>query len=264
MAKPHIEEIRKKLAEIENQLGVVRGKEIFEILLTKYNFDTVLDIGSGPGKHAKIFESFGKNVFTCDMSEHWKPTYLGNFLSICEQIPDGMFDCVWCCHTLEHQMNVGTFLTQIKRVLKEDGVLAITVPPMKHRIVPGHVSLWTGGLLLYNLVTVGFDCSKAIVRSPEKEKYIHSAVYHADSIYPYDVSVIVEKKDICWSKEKILEISSGGWIDAEVHDGVLHLSGKGLKNLKPFFPKEINWMQKGDASGGEGDLQFDGRVQNIG
>src|SRR5690606_36120022 len=56
------------------------------------------------------------------------------------------------------------------------GVLALTVPPLKSRIVGGHVSLWNAGLLLYNLVLAGFDCSRARILQ-----------------YGYNISVILTK-----------------------------------------------------------------------
>ena len=54
----------------------------------------------------------------------------------------------------------------------------ISVPPLRHNIVGGHVSLWNAGLLLYNLILAGFDCSEASVKQ-----------------YGYDISVVVQKKE---------------------------------------------------------------------
>lgn len=73
------------------------------------------------------------------------------------------YDAVWCAHCLEHQRNVGAFLDKIHGELKEGGLLCITVPPLKHNIVGGHLSLWNAGLLLYNLILARFDCSQAHV-----------------------------------------------------------------------------------------------------
>lgn len=73
------------------------------------------------------------------------------------------FDAIWCAHCLEHQRNVGAFLDKVFKDLKEGGLLCITVPPRKDNIVGGHLSLWNAGLLLYNLILAGFDCSQARV-----------------------------------------------------------------------------------------------------
>ena len=42
-------------------------------------------------------------------------------------------------------------------MLKHDGLFCIAVPPFKHRIVSGHITLYNMGLLMYNLALAGFD-----------------------------------------------------------------------------------------------------------
>jgi SAM-dependent methyltransferase len=87
------------------------------------------------------------------------------------------FDGIWCAHCLEHQRNPGAFLEKIFSDLKDGGILCVTVPPHKDSIVGGHVTLWNGGLLLYNLVLAGFDCSEARLLKDG-----------------YNISVLVEKR----------------------------------------------------------------------
>jgi len=62
---------------------------------------------------------------------------------------------------------------------KEDGLIAITVPPAKSQIVGGHLSIWNPGLLIYNMILSGLDCSEASVKK-----------------YGYNISVIVKKRSI--------------------------------------------------------------------
>ena len=71
------------------------------------------------------------------------------------------------------------FLKKIFNDLKEGGILAITVPPLKHEIVGGHVTLWNAGLLLYQLVLAGFNCKEVSVKS-----------------YGYNISVVLKKQSI--------------------------------------------------------------------
>ena len=200
---------------------------------------------------------------------HQDATYFGNFLEIESEIPDNYYDCIWCSHTLEHQLNPGEFLSLLKKKLKEGGILALTVPPMKHYIVGGHSNHWTPGMLLYNLVAVGFDCSKAITWAPSPNKFNGNA----ESIFPYDISVLVPKKDIKWTTEFAKEICTTSTLNPHfsVYKGILYLSGCGLLILKKYFPpnikwsfKGIKWNSKGKGSGGI-DIQFDGRdvSQNI-
>jgi len=153
------------------------GNEAAVKLAKDYSFKTLLDIGSGPSQGvnaANFFKELAKDVTRQDINPDYKPDLLGDFNNLAT---DKLYDCVWCSHVLEHQLNVNHFLTKIFHTLKDDGVLAITVPPLKHAIVGGHVTLWNAGLLLYNLILAGFDCKDAAVKS-----------------YGYNISVIVNKR----------------------------------------------------------------------
>lgn len=153
-------------------------------LLDCYDFETVLDIGSGAGAHSSIFLRHGKAVTALDYGR--SPYYeqrdprvtvlLGDFNSYA--FPS-QFDCVWASHVLEHQPNPHSFLRKLHETVAEGGVIGITVPPLKHQIVGGHVGLWNGGLLLYHLVLAGFDCREARVLR-----------------YGYNISVLVKKQSL--------------------------------------------------------------------
>lgn len=145
----------------------MHGAKALKKLLSEREFTTVLDVGSGEGHHAQVFREHGKDVTTLDFAD---ADICGDFLDV--DIPH--VDVIWCCHVLEHQPNVGAFLG---KVLDHCKLAVITVPPCKHNIVGGHLTLWNSGLLLYNLVVAGFDCSEAQV-----------------GCYGYNISVIVEAK----------------------------------------------------------------------
>jgi SAM-dependent methyltransferase len=153
-------------------------------LLDEFTFETVLDVGCGAGQQTDIFLKHGKQVTTVDYgrsvyfeTNHGPTTTLiGEF---CNMHFDGQYDCVWASHILEHQTNAGLFLNKLHSVTKEDGVICVTVPPVHHRVLGGHVSLWTGGLLLYNLVLAGFDCK-------------HASILR----YGFNITVIVKKRSV--------------------------------------------------------------------
>jgi hypothetical protein len=71
------------------------------------------------------------------------------------------------------------FLRALAIDCKEGGILAVTVPPFKHEIVGGHVSLWNAGLLTYRLCLAGLDCSQIRLKK-----------------YDYNISAIVTKRSI--------------------------------------------------------------------
>lgn len=152
----------------------------------------ILDIGSGPGDHAEIFRRQGFHVSTCDLGAGQ------DYMSA--DYPAEAFDGIWCCHVLEHILDIQSFLVKVRHELVIGGLLAVTVPPAKHQIVGGHVSLWNAGLLLYRLILAGFDCRQASVGT-----------------YGYNISVLVRREDI---KGRITLNADAGDIDT----------------LSPYFP----------------------------
>jgi SAM-dependent methyltransferase len=206
--------IEKKLEDLRNSRSpnAVEGLIMFNKLLSA-NSD-IIDVGSGPAEdHAGILRDYGHNVDTCDF--HDAATYKGNFNEV---DIDKKYDGVWSAHCLEHQLNVNSYLKKIGSITKEGGVICITVPPLKHTIVGGHVSLWNAGLLLYNLVVAGFDCTDA-------------KVFH----YGYNISAIVKKKSFEMPELKFI--------------------GTDLGILRPYFPKNLVWKKNGSRPRFDGDFK---------
>lgn len=189
----------------------IDGLEKFTKILP--NNSNVLDVGSGPNEyHAKIMRIDGHNVETCDF--HDTATIKGNFNEVDIKKE---YDGVWSSHCLEHQLNVNLYLRKISDVCKDNGYICITVPPLKHTIVGGHTTLWNPGLVLYNMILAGLDCSHAMVKS-----------------YGYNISVIVQKKTF--------EMPN------------LHFVGTDLALLKEYFPKSLVWKKGGNKPTFQGDF----------
>jgi SAM-dependent methyltransferase len=133
----------------------------------------VLDVGSGVGAHAALMRAAGRDVHTISLAP--PADFVGDYLDMptLASLQDG----IWASHVLEHQRDAGRFLRRCFRDLRDDGALAITVPPLKHLLVGGHLTLWNPGLLVYNLIVNGFDCREARVHQ-----------------YGYNISVIVRKR----------------------------------------------------------------------
>lgn len=166
---------------------------------------TVLDIGSGTGEHAKRMREAGKEVTTVSLLP--PADFVGDYLDF---DPEERFDAIWASHVLEHQPDVSTFLTKCFHDLRDDGVLAVTVPPLKHQVVGGHLNLFNAGTLLYNLIASGFDCREARV-----------------SQYGYNISVIVRKRN------------------AELPE--LTFDAGDIERLKSFFPIPVTEGFNGEA-----------------
>ena len=199
------------LAGIRKDYSNILGYEAIYKLLNNYNFKTVLDIGSGEGLHSEIFKEYGKIVTSLDYgkspyaldSNNKQDIIIADFMQY--DFKDKIFDAIWCCHILEHSLNTNLFLEKINSILKEGGILAITVPPLKNEIVGGHLSLWNAGLLLYQLVIAGFDCKDAIVKK-----------------YGYNISVIVKKNEI------------------DIKNKLVYDNGD-ISTIKPYLPKQIKY-----------------------
>jgi SAM-dependent methyltransferase len=176
--------------------------------LLQLEFKTILDIGSGDGQHADRFRAAGKLVTEVDLNPS-RPGVINQPYENFNLDSTMRFDCLWCCHCLEHQPNVNSFLTKMHNDLLLGGILAITVPPLKHSIVSGHLSLWNGGLLLYNLILARFDCRRAMVKKSG-----------------YNITVIVRRNEI---KLPQLVYNTGD-----------------LARLAPYFPPGLNEGFNGD------------------
>ena len=154
-------------------------------LIKDYNFETVIDIGSGAGDHAKILHKYQKKVTALDFGTSIYAQKKSNNYNEIEHIevdffayePSHKFDCLWASHVLEHQSNPGLFINKCMQLVKEDGIIAITVPPMEEYVLGGHLTNWNAGLLIYNLVFSGIDCSDCSIMS-----------------YGYNISVIVRNR----------------------------------------------------------------------
>jgi SAM-dependent methyltransferase len=132
----------------------------------------VLDVGAGAGLHAAEMRRAGLPVTTVDIAG--AQDIVGDYL----EVPlNRQYSAIWCSHVLEHIRNPGQFLNKVFQDLEPGGLLSITVPPMRTKLVGGHINQFTPASLVYQLVLAGFDCSQARV-----------------GVYGYNVSVLVRKR----------------------------------------------------------------------
>jgi len=190
-------------------------------LLDSYEFSSILDVGCGDGQHCEMFKLYQKKVTAID---YGNSTYFQKNSGMIKAVVGDYnkhtfcrkFDCVWVSHVLEHQVNAHLFLKKVCEDLKENGVLAITVPPLKFNIVGGHVNLFNSGLLLYRLILAGFDCNDAKLLE-----------------YSNNITVLVRKKRI------------------DIDDRIVYDSGD-IKMLKKYFPQAIQKsISDGDSFNGD-------------
>jgi SAM-dependent methyltransferase len=131
---------------------------------------SVLDVGSGGGEHAVAFAKAGAKVTCVDFgtsiyAERMQPNSGIDVVhaDFSKWNPSQKFDLVWASHVLEHQRNPGSFIEKLIDCCASDGYVVITVPVPHRRLWGGHLSLWTPGILAYNIVMCGVDISGAQV-----------------------------------------------------------------------------------------------------
>ena len=102
-----------------------RGYEAVKCLLKNYDFSTILDVGCGSGVHSDIFLKAGKKVTAIDRYSPFietikaEPNFTGiesDFMTY--DFGEQKFDCVWCSHVLEHQLNAQDFLKKLVSLVK--------------------------------------------------------------------------------------------------------------------------------------------------
>lgn len=161
----------KKRKQAHGEDGVIK----FVQLMKTDKLTKVLDIGAGKEQtHTNFMLKQGLLVDTVDFFSG--STFIGDYN---KSFGYPKYEGIHAAHVLEHQLNPNIFLKKIHFDLIEGGWLCITVPPLKHQIVGGHVSLWNAGLILYHLVHAGFDCSNIKIKQ-----------------YGYNITVILKKKTV--------------------------------------------------------------------
>jgi len=128
---------------------------------------TVLDVGSGGGQHALAFAHAGARVVCVDYgtSIYAREAASGPVEVVRADFnqfdPGERFELVWASHVLEHQRNVAAFLERLIACCADGGHVCITVPDPHRNLWGGHLTLWSPGLLAYNVVLCGVDLSRA-------------------------------------------------------------------------------------------------------
>ena len=105
-------------------------------LLNSFNTEekTVLDIGAGTGDFLLACEKSGWNVIGIEPNKEARNIALKKEIKLHQELKDVSnlkFDVITLWHVLEHVPNLKVYLSQIKKLLKPNGVLVIAVPNYK-------------------------------------------------------------------------------------------------------------------------------------
>lgn len=142
--------------------------------LEKFDLKTknILDLGSGFGGYSLEFSRYSDKTYAIDLnvSRHIQK---GNFFQIIGNgnnlpIKSNSIDIVFCSSLIEHVSNQEQLISEIKRVLRKQGICYISFPPFYspvggHQFKPFHFFGERTAILLskffYGLDVTGFDTS---------------------------------------------------------------------------------------------------------
>lgn len=111
--------------------------QLIKYIMVRFNIrgGIALDSGSGRGDFARAFAKNGMTTWAVDGSDYTKKqedgvNFVGNFDLETGILPfnDGYFDIVFSKSVLEHIHKPGQYLSEIKRVLKPNGLFIVMVP----------------------------------------------------------------------------------------------------------------------------------------
>lgn len=138
----------------------------YQEYLKRYNFaqkfvmgKVVLDIGCGPRPGSKFLAKMAKRVVAIDISreaiEYAKSNYKGKNLEYYVmdatklKFPDESFEVVTSLEVLEHIKNYRKYLSEIKRVLRPEGIYVFSTPnrEMMMDLNPAHIKEFSFGEL---------------------------------------------------------------------------------------------------------------------
>lgn len=127
------------------------------------DFDTILDLGCAQGFTSAFFHTRGHTVTACDPWDRFQfKDIIPYHHATSEIFQDAEFDAIILPNVLQTMPNPQIFMDEVRRLLKEDGYLFITLP-LSLRVDNSH--WWQGwslpqlGVFLANL---GFDCRRSI------------------------------------------------------------------------------------------------------
>lgn len=94
----------------------------------------LLDIGAGTGDFLVVAKNAGWNITGIEPSEKARGIAIGKGISFASQlsdVPSHSKDVITMWHVLEHVPDVEQQITELKRILKPDGVIIVAVPNYK-------------------------------------------------------------------------------------------------------------------------------------
>lgn len=147
---------------IEEYVLFLKQKKAYQFVSEFCKDKDILDFGCGSGYGANFLATLAKKVMGVDISQevidycsdtHHHPTLSFQKIEANFSLPfaDNSFDVVVSFQVIEHVSSVKKYLMELKRVVKANGLIVITTPNKRHRLLPFQKPWNTEHLREYNL-----------------------------------------------------------------------------------------------------------------
>lgn len=150
-------------------------------------WNTVLDIGAGPGYQTQWFLDHGKEAWAVDLAAPILPVPFVRADAHALPQADSSVDAVWTHHAFEHMRDPLGALMEVSRVLRPGGWLFFTVPDTDGVISSGHINRYDMALVVYHLAMCGFDAANG--HFGKYRSHLRAAVRKIDTPATLDTTV---------------------------------------------------------------------------
>ncbi len=132
---------------LEEYILFLKQKKAYQYATGQAEGKNVLDFGCGSGYGSDLLSEQAKSVIGVDVNKdaiaYCSETFKSANLSFELVTPDfklrfesGSFDLITSFQVIEHIKDTKAYLSELKRVLKPGGILMITTPNRKYRLLP--------------------------------------------------------------------------------------------------------------------------------
>jgi 2-polyprenyl-3-methyl-5-hydroxy-6-metoxy-1,4-benzoquinol methylase len=154
-------------------------------VLRKEHPGKLLDVGYSKGSFADYLADLGWDCTGLDINEHHHPKVKTLQCDLNEDFPaeEGAYDVVTAGEVIEHMLDEGAFLEECRRVLKKDGVLALTTPNLSFLLNRILVPLGKLPMFVYAPYHYHFHTKKTIVSLVETHGFKVERVSSSHLLY---------------------------------------------------------------------------------
>jgi len=157
----------------------------FASFISKYNFDSLLDVGCGKGLLFHIIKGFNKSklLVGADLIHNYSKQYQ-HVVASATKLPfkNSTFSLITAFSLIEHILETErkTFYRQVRRIIKKEGTFVIQLPN-RYSIIESHTYLPFFGFLPSRMHSFAYRGEYVAV--PSLKVVVHSLKKHGFEVY---------------------------------------------------------------------------------